>query len=259
MSVSIARAGYFQADAAVPERFAQDLRRADEFIRLAIGAGALALGQNRVPGSCGLVLGTAFGPMQTNFEVIDQVIRHEQTSPTLFSHSVFNAAAGYLSRIFGLPGSALTVTDFSFPFFQALQQARMVIESGRLAACLVLQVETYSDLLADACRRITGDGRARWPAGAVAWLLAGEGDGWKISSLDVQIRPASAERHLSVGETLCQNGRSSRITDPLAAAVAATRLISDPQSKDLNLVITGAYGSVELCCRCGPPLPVKEE
>ncbi len=40
-------------------------------------------------------------------EVLDQVVNREQTSPTLFSHSVFNAASGYVARIFQLHGCAL--------------------------------------------------------------------------------------------------------------------------------------------------------
>ena len=158
MSVYLGGTGCVQSKAALPSRFAGELRRADAFVRLAVGAAHTAL-DKALPrslrsGRCGLVLGTAFGPMQSNFDFVDQVLYEEQGSPTLFSHSVFNTAAGFLSRIFGFSGGALTLTDFAFPFFQALQQGWMMIDSGWLEACLVLQVETYSALLADAQLRL---------------------------------------------------------------------------------------------------------
>jgi hypothetical protein len=261
MKVFIAETSCVQSGAEVPATLARDLRRADSFISLAVQAGFAAVGGETSThprsGRHGLVLGTAFGPMQTNFEVLDQVVRQDQTSPTLFSHSVFNAAAGYLSRIFGLQGSAITVTDFAFPFFQALQQGSIAVASGRLDSCLILQVETYSDILADARIRIFGSGAAPWQAGAVAWLLTGEGGTHEIAAIDVHLQPSDGRMYISVAEQLTAGNRSIRLTDPLASALAATRLLAESARKELSFQLSAPYGHIRLNCK--PSTPEREK
>jgi hypothetical protein len=161
----------------VPEPLFRQLRRADEFIRLGVVAVYNVLqqgGESRVSSErTGLFLGTAFGPMQTNFDVLDQVVEREPVSPTLFSHSVFNAAAGYIASVFSIHGRAITLTEFGFPFFRSLKQGVLAIESGHLDSCLILQVETYSDLLLDAKKKSDPDGD-EWSPGVVCWLLEKE-------------------------------------------------------------------------------------
>jgi hypothetical protein len=263
MSVFIAATAYILPGTDIPPTLTRELRRADEFITLAVQAGCAVLGNESsvLPrsGCHGLVLGTAFGPMQTNFDVLDQIVHNEQPSPTLFSHSVFNAAAGYLSRIFRLQGSVLTLTDFAFPFFQALQQGSMAIASGRLDTCLVLQVETYSDLLVDARARIIGSDSSRWQAGAVAWLLAGTSGkcGKEIAEIDVQLRPSAGSHHLSIAERLTAGAHSLSLTDPLASAAAVTRLLAEAHRKEQNFHISASYGDIEFCCH--PSSPEKED
>jgi hypothetical protein len=263
MSIFIAGTGYIPAGTEAPSTLRRELRRADEFISLAVQAGYAVLGPEPLSlqsGRHGLVLGTAYGPMQTNFDVLDQVVHHEQTSPTLFSHSVFNAAAGYLSRIFILQGSVLTITDFAFPFFQALQQGSIAITSGQLESCLVLQVETYSDLLNDARSRIIGNGANHWHAGAVAWLLTGEsGEGNKeICAINVQLQPSSEMGYLVMNEKLTCASHARVIDSPLGAAVAVTDIISNAPLEDKTICIAAPYGSIELSYRCCNPLPERE-
>jgi hypothetical protein len=254
MKVFIAETACIQPGTDVPATLARDLRRADGFISLAVQAGYVVLGKESsiLPrsGCHGLVLGTAFGPMQTNFDVLDQVILQEQTSPTLFSHSVFNAAAGYLSRIFKLQGSMLTVTDFAFPFFQALQQGTIAIASGRLDTCLILQVETYSDVLADARARIIGNDPAQWQAGAVAWLLTRDNGKHEIAAIDVRLQPSAGLHYLSITERLTSASHCLDLADPLASAVAVTRFLAESAREERNFHISAPYGHIELCCRC---------
>ena len=253
MSVFIAGTGCIPAGTDAPSSLSRELRRADGFISLAVQAGFAALGSlsSTLPRSPrnGLLLGTAYGPMQTNFDVLDKVVRHEQTSPTLFSHSVYNAAVGYLSRIFQLQGSGLTITDFAFPFFQALQQGSMAIASGRLESCLVLQVETYSDLFTDARTRIAGKDANRWPAGAIAWLLSGE-EGQvdkELTSIDVHLQPAPESGYLAIEERLTCASHAIAIDSPLGAALAVTGIITEAPFKDQTISITAPYGQIELC------------
>jgi len=242
-----------ESSVGLPQQCASQLRRADDFIKLAAAASVEALdmcsGCQEPNEESGLFVGTAFGPMQTNFDVLGLIVDNEQTSPTLFSHSVFNSAAGYLARLFTIQGSSQTFTDFSWPFFQALAAGSGAISSGRLKQCLVVQVETYSDLLADA-RQQTGQSAKPWQAGAVAWLLENQGDrtGWCIDDSSIDSSPAAAAEYLHRAEYLHVGGSVIPCFDPLSAAIAITDLVNqknDPE-KSLHCEITAPYGSVGL-------------
>jgi len=247
------------ADIDLPFELLSHMRRADDFIRLAVLSAFQAFDQRieipwESPERCGLILGTSFGPMQTNFDVLDLIVKGEQTSPTLFSHSVFNAAAGYLSRIFNLRGSALTLTDFAYPFFQALQQGCLAITSGQLERCLVLQVETYSELLQDARVRIYHKEAAGWPAGSVCWLLEREGictsGGCIVDLLTIEGEAVEGGAYLGCDGLLTQNGQNIPMSDPLGAAVALTGIINKRENASCyDCRLTSSYGAVELSLR----------
>ncbi|MDH5523893.1 MAG: beta-ketoacyl synthase chain length factor [Desulfobulbaceae bacterium] len=155
------------------------LRRADDFIRLAVFVGARAIESvplaNIGPAEIGIFLGTTTGPLETNFRFLDTLFDDGEgrCSPTLFSHSVHNAAAGYLARLLNVQGQTLTMTSFGWPFLSALCEARAALVKKEVKVALVLGVEEESPVLifdegggleaARACRK-----------GAVAWLLVDE-------------------------------------------------------------------------------------
>lgn len=233
----------------MPKHFAGPLRRADDHIKLAVSAAEKIWDQDPQRGvKTGLFVGTAFGPMQTNFDVLGLIIDENQTSPTLFSHSVFNSAAGYIARLFNISGGSFSFTDFSFPFFQALAQGYDAIASGRLDRCLVLQVETYSRLLQDAKER-TGKDPEPWPQGVVAWHLAaeGEGTGYALGNVAAETVPAPPSAFLHREEILTCNGQTISCSTPLSAPAAVTKLIADTRpGRPLNCNLTAPYGAVTL-------------
>jgi hypothetical protein len=212
------------AELETPAELARQLRRADDFIRLAVVGGYHVIrevpeNRNISDDRRGLFLGTAFGTMETNFEVLDQIISGEQTSPILFSHSVFNAAAGYMASVFSLRGCSLTVTDFSMPFFRALEQGMLAITSGMLDSCLVLQVESYSALLDDAGKRMDPHYRS-WSPGVICWLLAHDtfGAGRILEKLSIESDMFGETGMFSehYGEMVL-NGKKYECSNPLAA------------------------------------------
>ncbi|GAB4335723.1 MAG: hypothetical protein Kow0089_05570 [Desulfobulbaceae bacterium] len=232
----------------VPGRFARSLRRADDFIRLAVAATARVLPEEKAQSATGLFLGTGFGPMQTNFDVLGLIVDEDQTSPTLFSHSVFNGAAGYIARLFEIPERSATFTDFSWPFFRALAEGCAAIERGELRRCLVLQVETYSDLLEEARQREGGE-VAFWHAGAVAWLLSGEepGNGPVLDEIDITTASAPAEKLLHRNDSLVCDTQTGGCTTPLAAAAALTSMINGAgPASAFSCRLTAPYGTVRL-------------
>ena len=239
-----------------PQELLRQLRRADDFIRLGVVAGYQSIRpvqeEDALPAeSCGLILGTAFGPMETNFEVLDQVITEQPASPTLFSHSVFNATAGYMATTFGIKGCALTVTDFAYPFFRALEQGYLAIISGRLELCLVLQVETYSKLLQDG-KNIHGSEKTQWEPGVVCWLLekadAKDNQHYYIESLGIESNNDESREYLCIQEQMTINSVNAVATDPLASAVFITRELEKRRPVPrLDCRIEAPYGTVNLC------------
>jgi 3-oxoacyl-[acyl-carrier-protein] synthase II len=109
------------------------LRRADKFTKMAV----LATHDSLVDGEAyselskfnldrtGLILATAFGPHNTNFSFLDDILEYGENnvSAIKFSHSVHNAAASYIALLFNITGPTVTVTQFKFPIQHALNLA----------------------------------------------------------------------------------------------------------------------------------------
>jgi hypothetical protein len=222
-------------DQEAPPRLARELRRADDFIRLAVvgGHNALAAAPERdlAPETKGLYLGTAFGPLETNFQSLGSLINdgEGQISPTLFSHSVYNAAAGYAARLLEFQGPALTLTDYGYPFLLALEEARLAVASGRVERALVLGVEIYSELLADAYRRSFAGLEAPWRKGAVVWVLdragtAGPGLGL-LNTVEVSGKSCDTADYLTRRDELCR--ADGREISPERHTLGAVGLLTD--------------------------------
>lgn len=236
----------------VPAQLARELRRADDFIRLAVVGGFNALAEAPIrelaPEARGVFIGTAFGPLETNFQSLGSLINdgEGQISPTLFSHSVYNAAAGYAARLLDFRGPALTVTDYGWPFLIALEEARLAVASGRVERALVLGVEVYSELLADAYRRSFAGREVPWHKGAVAWVLdRAEPVQPRLARLEavtVTGSPCDTGDYLTRAAELCRVGGLEILPDrhALAAVESLTEL--------LKAFPSGAEGEVDWEC-----------
>jgi 3-oxoacyl-[acyl-carrier-protein] synthase II len=180
------------------------MRRADRFSKMAVLAAwdAVRDGGIEIDGggaSLGIILATAFGPQVTAFRFLDEIIDHGEASvsPTLFSHSVHNAAASYVAFALDNHGPTLTVTQFGSSFQQALILARAWLHEGRCEHVLVGSVEECGAVMEYICSkklRIADDGRirpfefSRSPSavpgeGSVFLLLSGEDRGKKYCEL----------------------------------------------------------------------------
>ncbi|MBF0387216.1 MAG: beta-ketoacyl synthase chain length factor [Candidatus Omnitrophica bacterium] len=144
---------------------AKDARRAGRFDRMAILAGLDAL-KDAGPqstahsSSIGLILATGLGPHVTTFRFLDDMIsfKEKDVSPTLFSHSVHNAAASYLSLLAGIRGPTLTVTRFSSAFQEALTLAQAWLEQKRCDYVLVGAVDELGSVMEEVLRfRASGE------------------------------------------------------------------------------------------------------
>jgi len=121
-------------------------RRADRFSKMATLAAYDAVKDARVeltPERTGIVLGTAFGPHPTVFNFLDDILEFGDAgvSPTLFSHSVHNAAASYISIALGLAGPSTTLIALTNPLQQSLLLAQSWLDQGVCDSVLVGGVE----------------------------------------------------------------------------------------------------------------------
>ena len=238
----------------IPKQFVAKLRRADDFIRLGVAAAAgvypEVAGEDVFdPTRSGLVVGSCYGPMQTNFDVLELITSGQQTSPTLFSHSVFNSATGYLSALLGMCGPGQTITDFVCPFFQSLREGWLAVHSGIVDRCMVLQIETYSALLEDGRNdRAQKQKIAAWPLGAVCWLLERQpeksGDSLELTLPEIQIDGYPEPEHLLLHrERLLIGEKVTEVDHPLGVPMAVSEVIKELSGEQqVPMVIEGDWG-----------------
>jgi 3-oxoacyl-[acyl-carrier-protein] synthase II len=149
----------------------KNMRRADRFSKMAVLAAWDAVKDSGVAiqegeATLGIILATAFGPQVTAFRFLDEIIDYgdASVSPTLFSNSVHNAAASYVSSALKNRGPTLTVTQFAFSFHQALILACAWIREGRCQNVLVGSVEECGAVMEYICSKKLGiaeDGRIK--------------------------------------------------------------------------------------------------
>lgn len=134
------------------------MRRADRFSRMAVMAAIDAFhdglknsGEETFSFSpdkqnLGIIVSTALGPHATTFKYLDDILDYgdDSTSPTLFSHSVHNAAASYITTALKCRGATLTISQFGLSFHHALILAKSWLAEGRCDYVLVGSVDECS-------------------------------------------------------------------------------------------------------------------
>lgn len=236
----------------LPTKIKRQLRRADDFIKLSVIVVDKVLSTGKqdsisAPDTV-LLMGSCFGPMQCNFEVIESLSEDDLVSPYLFSHSIFSAAAGYISRIFQIEGGALTNTSFGSPLFSSLKNAYEYLKSGAYQYALVLQVESYSILLQDMKKKVKTDCHP-WPAGAVAFLLSRDGDGGcgeGLKEIICDYKPVNYADYIARKESVIVAGFREELHDPLAAARFLSQVISEERKTPKMLTFNAPWGSTSI-------------
>lgn len=155
----------YLADTSALETFVpkRSLRRVDHFSQMAILGAHLALQDAGMPSLAGkrvgLVICTGYGAAQATFSFQDSIIDDGDicASPTLFSNSVHNAAAGHLSILLELDGPCLTVSQFEMSVSSGLLSAHKWLEEDRVDLVLFGAVDEYCDVLAYCWQRFFGE------------------------------------------------------------------------------------------------------
>ena len=138
----------------VPDRsLLKKMRRSDKLSKMAVLAASEAFVRSGLEDidkkNVGIIVATGLGAHVTTFDFLDGILDYgeKEVSPTVFSNSVHNAAASYISSVLGIQGPTLTVTRFSFSFQYALQLAQAWLNDGRCDYVLAGAAEQFGNVL----------------------------------------------------------------------------------------------------------------
>ena len=163
-------------------RYAAKLRRANELTKISAITALHVLSLAEKSGlsfnkeKTGLFVSTITGPINDNFGFLDSIQANGEGfgSPTLFSHSVTSAVAGYLTMILECTGPVLSTTSFAWPFIEALQSAWISLQTSDLEYAIVVYVQEQVKMLQEAHELLCpkkGDNKEFQITETVAWLL----------------------------------------------------------------------------------------
>lgn len=148
----------------------KEARRADNLTKMATLAAFDALEDSGIPEQSkqklGVILATAFGPHVTTFGFLDDILTYGDAgvSPTLFSHSVHNAAASYIALNLQTRGPTLTMTQFADSFQQAMILAESWLKEKRCEYILVGSTDQVGKVMEYICSRklkLAADGQIK--------------------------------------------------------------------------------------------------
>jgi hypothetical protein len=158
-------------EGALAEHCRERFRRVDRFIALAlIGSSACARGAELRAG-CGLYVSSSLGPLSSNDQVQDQMVRQGLVpKPFQFVNTLGSAVGFYLARNLELAGPSTFVWRRGGAFLSALALASADLERGAVSQALVGCVDERLLPLATS-RAMLGLGADAQVAESSTWML----------------------------------------------------------------------------------------
>lgn len=152
------------------------MRRMNMLSRLALSAAKLALrdaGIDALDPATGVALGTAFGPVQTSVDYMQEYVEKGAAlaPPQLFAESVANAPGSHIAIELGLRGFNVTITQRESSALAAAMYASSQIVKGMAPAALIGGVEEVNEMIFSVLDRV---GALR-PSGGGSGIAIGEG------------------------------------------------------------------------------------
>jgi 3-oxoacyl-[acyl-carrier-protein] synthase II len=158
----------------VPKQFIapMKMRRMNMLSRFAVSAAHMAMLDSGVPPAleAGVVLGTAFGPVQTSVEYMHEYVEKGAAlaPPQLFAESVANAPGSHIAIEAGFRGFNVTVTQRESSALAAAMYAASQIVKGTVPAALHGGVEEVNEMVFSVLDRIGALAHANGATGEVA-------------------------------------------------------------------------------------------
>ncbi len=220
-------------------------RRADKFSKMAVLAAMDALQDSdlkidKKKFSLGIIVASAFGPHVTTFRFLDDILDYGEAnvSPTLFSHSVHNAAASYIASVLDSQGPTITCTQFSLSFQQALILSKAWLHEGRCEYVLVGSVDECGTVMEYICSqklKMAHDGKIKpFTFSARPWAVPGEGSVFFLVSRDKALKKYCQIEEITLG---CQAIKEEDIDITILDADG----IAGDESQYRNSLPTNAY------------------
>lgn len=144
----------------VPRNFIapMKLRRMNALSRFGVAAARLAIDDRGLApdSSCGVAIGTAFGPVQTSVEYMQEYVSKGPAlaPPQLFAESVANAPGSHIAIEWNLRGFNVTVTQRESSVLAAAMYAATQILKGTVSTALIGGVDEVNEMLFSVLDRI---------------------------------------------------------------------------------------------------------
>jgi 3-oxoacyl-[acyl-carrier-protein] synthase II len=127
------------------------LRRMNALSRFAVAAARLAVidRQSELPEESGVAMGTAFGPVQTSVDYLQEYVEKGAAlaPPQLFAESVANAPGSHLAIEFVLRGFNTTFTQRESSALAALMYGALQVAKGTVPAAVVGGVDEVNEVV----------------------------------------------------------------------------------------------------------------
>lgn len=232
------------------------VRRMNVLSRYALAALKLALVDAGVEaadlGLTGVALGTAFGPVQTSVEYMQEYVEKGAAlaSPQLFAESVANAPGSHIAIECGFRGFNITLTQRESSALAAAMYAASQLVKGTVEAAVLGGVEEINEMSFSVLDRLGAlahpngnDGQARPFDRRRNGMLMGEGSAILLSHPGNRAWGHLAGFGIGRDETasISDWGEGER---SVAAAMRASVEDADLQLSDIDAVYASANGSV---------------
>lgn len=135
------------------------MRRMNNLSRLGLSAAKLAVldgGSGSLDAGTGVAIGTAFGPVQTSVEYLQEYVEKGASlaPPQLFAESVANAAGSHIAIDLNLRGFNVTITQRESSALAAAMYASSQIVKGAVPAALIGGVEEVNEMIFSVLDRV---------------------------------------------------------------------------------------------------------
>ena len=134
------------------------LRRMNMLSRFGVAAARLAIDDcgASLESDCGVAIGTAFGPVQTSVEYMQEYVSKGPAlaPPQLFAESVANAPGSHIAIEWNLRGFNITMTQRESSLLAAAMYASAQILKGSVGAALIGGVDEVNEMLFSVLDRV---------------------------------------------------------------------------------------------------------
>lgn len=223
------------------------LRRMNQLSRFAVAAARLALGERKLPAASGVAIGTAFGPVQTSVDYMQEYVEKGASlaPPQLFAESVANAPGSHVAIENDLRGFNVTITQRESSALAAAMYAASQVANGSVPAALIGGVDEATEMVFAVLSRLGAlDEVARPFDRRRQGFVLGEGSAVLIAEAEPSREPLAYLAGFSLGRDTTATTSDWGVGDARVAEVMRAALEdAEIEPGDVSAVYASANGS----------------